>query len=155
MDQAFDFGNANDEQRRAITTTEGPVLITAGLGTGKTFTLVKRVAYLILKKHVKPSTILVAIFTEKAAKELATRISTQHEEGPNHTRATMICMGSLKYTMRPYERDTLYDLDLDPHEQVNRINDPAYAEKVAQMRERLLTWYQETADWVPNCKDMR
>ncbi len=37
----------------------------------------------------------------------------------------------------------------------NRINDLAYAEKVAQMRERLLTWYQETADWVPNRKDMR
>lgn len=83
------------------------------------------------------------------------RISTQHEEGPNHTRATMIRMGNLKYTMRLYERDTLYDLDLDPHEQVNRIDDPAYAEKVAEMRERLLTWYQETADWVPNRKDMR
>ena len=83
------------------------------------------------------------------------RISTQHEEGPTHTRATMIRMGNLKYTMRLYERDTLYDLDLDPHEQVNRIDDPAYAEKVAQMRERLLTWYQQTADWVPNRKDMR
>ncbi len=83
------------------------------------------------------------------------RISTQHEEGPNHTRATMIRMGNLKYTMRLYERDTLYDLDLDPHEQVNRIDDPTYAEKVAEMRERILTWYQETADWVPNRKDMR
>ena len=83
------------------------------------------------------------------------RISTQHEEGPNHTRATMIRMGKLKYTMRLYERDTLYDLDLDPHEQVNRIDDPAYAEKVAEMRERMLAWYQETADWVPNRKDMR
>ena len=83
------------------------------------------------------------------------RISTQHEEGPNHTRATMIRMGNLKYTMRLYERDTLYDLDLDPHEQVNRIDDPAYAENVKAMRERLLGWYQETADWVPNRKDMR
>ena len=83
------------------------------------------------------------------------RISTQHEEGPSHTRATMIRMGKLKYTLRLYERDTLYDLELDPHEQVNRIDDPAYAEKVAEMRERLLTWYQETADWVPNRKDMR
>lgn len=83
------------------------------------------------------------------------RISTQHEEGPNHTRATMIRMGSLKYTMRLYERDTLYDLELDPHEQVNRIDDPSYAERVAAMRERLLAWYQETADWVPNRKDMR
>ena len=83
------------------------------------------------------------------------RISTQHEEGPNHTRATMIRMGTLKYTMRLYERDTLYDLELDPHEQVNRIDDPAYAERVAAMRDRLLTWYQETADWVPNRKDVR
>ena len=83
------------------------------------------------------------------------RISTQHEEGPNHTRATMIRMGSLKYTMRLYERDTLYDLDSDPYEQVNRIDDTAYAGRVAEMRERLLTWYQETADWVPNRKDMR
>jgi arylsulfatase A-like enzyme len=83
------------------------------------------------------------------------RISTQQEEGPNHTRATMIRMGNLKYTMRLYERDTLYDLDLDPHEQVNRIDDPAYAERVAAMRDRLLAWYQETADWVPNRKDLR
>lgn len=60
--------------------TEGPVLITAGPGTGKTFTLVKRVAYLILKKHVKPSSILVATFTEKAAKELVTRISSELED---------------------------------------------------------------------------
>lgn len=38
----FDFGNANDGQRQAISTTEGPVLITAGPGTGKTYTLVQR-----------------------------------------------------------------------------------------------------------------
>lgn len=73
----FDFGNANEAQRRAITTTEGPLLITAGPGTGKTFTLVKRVAYLIVEKGVSPSQIMVATFTEKAAKELVTRISTE------------------------------------------------------------------------------
>jgi arylsulfatase A-like enzyme len=83
------------------------------------------------------------------------RISTQHEEGANHTRATMIRMGKLKYTMRLYERDTLYDLERDPHEQVNRIDDPAYAERVARMRDRLLIWYQQTADWVPNRRDLR
>ena len=43
----FDFGNANDGQRQAISTTEGPVLITAGPGTGKTYTLVQRAIYLI------------------------------------------------------------------------------------------------------------
>ena len=73
----FDFGTANDAQREAILTTEGPLLITAGPGTGKTFTLVKRVAYLIAEKGVEPSSILVATFTEKAAKELVTRIANE------------------------------------------------------------------------------
>lgn len=73
----FDFGNANDAQQRAIVATEGPLLITAGPGTGKTFTLVKRVAYLVQEKRIDPSNILVATFTEKAAKELVTRISNE------------------------------------------------------------------------------
>jgi DNA helicase-2/ATP-dependent DNA helicase PcrA len=51
------------------------VLITAGPGTGKTFTLVQRSLYLIQEKGIKPEEILVATFTEKAAKELITRIS--------------------------------------------------------------------------------
>lgn len=75
--RGFGFGDASDAQRRAITTTEGPLLITAGPGTGKTFTLVKRVSYLVQEKHVDPSNILVATFTEKAAKELVTRISNE------------------------------------------------------------------------------
>ncbi len=73
----FDFGTANAAQREAICTTEGPLLITAGPGTGKTFTLVKRVAYLIAEKDIDPGSILVATFTEKAAKELITRISNE------------------------------------------------------------------------------
>ena len=40
---AFDFGNANEAQRSAISTTDGPLLIIAGPGTGKTYTLVKRI----------------------------------------------------------------------------------------------------------------
>ena len=83
------------------------------------------------------------------------RISTQYEEGPAHNRATMIRMGELKYTMRQYERDTLYDLARDPHELANRIDDPAYAADVARLRERLLMWYQETADWAPDRRDQR
>ena len=43
----FDFGNANAEQRKAIAAADGPVLITAGPGTGKTYTLVQRAIYLI------------------------------------------------------------------------------------------------------------
>jgi len=74
---AFDFGNANVEQREAITTCDGPLLIIAGPGTGKTYTLVKRIVYLITEKKAAPESILVATFTEKAAKELITRITNE------------------------------------------------------------------------------
>lgn len=73
----FDFGNANDNQREAISTIDGPVLITAGPGTGKTFTLVQRAVYMIQEKGVRPEQILMATFTEKAAKELITRITNE------------------------------------------------------------------------------
>ena len=74
---SFDFGQVNDAQKEAILTTEGPVLMIAGPGTGKTFTLVKRLAYLVMEKGVKPSEIMVVTFTEKAGKELLTRISNE------------------------------------------------------------------------------
>ena len=67
----------------------------------------------------------------------------------------MIRMGNLKYTKRLYEIDELYDLDKDPNELVNEIDNPAYAEKIKAMQDRMLSWYQETADWVPNRKDIR
>lgn len=66
----------NPYQQLAIDTTEGPVLIIAGPGAGKTRTLVERTVNLI-QKGTKPEEILVATFTEKAAKELVTRISNR------------------------------------------------------------------------------
>lgn len=73
----FDFGNANENQRLAISNVDGPVLIIAGPGTGKTFTLVQRALYMIQECGVKPEHIMVATFTEKAAKELVTRITNE------------------------------------------------------------------------------
>lgn len=74
---AFDFGTANGNQKKAIQATDGPVLIIAGPGTGKTFTLVKRAVFLITEKKVKPENIMIATFTEKAAKEIITRITNE------------------------------------------------------------------------------
>ncbi len=71
----FDFGRANESQIEAIKTTEGTLLIIAGPGTGKTFTLVQRAIYLIQEKGVAPEQIMIATFIDKAAKELITRIS--------------------------------------------------------------------------------
>lgn len=77
----FDYGNSNEAQREAINSTNGLVLITAGPGTGKTFTLVKRAVYLIQECGVKPEQIMMATFTEKAAKELITRITNELAKG--------------------------------------------------------------------------
>ncbi|MGR6544842.1 ATP-dependent DNA helicase [Paenibacillus tundrae] len=67
----------NSDQQKAVETTEGPLLIIAGPGSGKTFTLVERICYLIQSKNVSADNILVATFTEKAAHELITRISNR------------------------------------------------------------------------------
>lgn len=68
---------ANPQQLEAILATEGPVLIIAGPGSGKTFTLVERLVYLITQKGVVPESLFVVTFTDKAARELTTRISNR------------------------------------------------------------------------------
>ena len=120
----YDFDRLNDAQKEAVLTTEGPVLIIAGPGTGKTFTLVKRIAYLIIEKGIKPSEIMVVTFTEKAGKELLTRISnefTKYELNLNLNEMYIgtfhsVCLRLLKEYSEYVDNDNKYRI-LDAFEQ--------------------------------------
>ncbi len=78
----------NEKQREAVGITEGPLLVVAGAGTGKTKMLTVRIAYLIEKCNVAPNKILAVTFTNKAAKEMRERVRDMVDGGEKVTLTT-------------------------------------------------------------------
>jgi DNA helicase-2/ATP-dependent DNA helicase PcrA len=70
----------NPQQRKAVTAADGPVLIVAGPGSGKTRVLTQRIAYLIANEGVRPWQILAVTFTNKAAREMDARVKAMLNE---------------------------------------------------------------------------
>ena len=68
------LGGLNPDQLKAVTHGEGPLLVVAGAGTGKTQVITRRIAWLIATRRAKPSEILALTFTEKAAAEMQVRV---------------------------------------------------------------------------------
>ncbi len=114
---AFSLADLNDVQKKAAQNTEGPMLILAGAGSGKTRTLTYRIANLIKKKKVHPSQILALTFTNKAAKEMKSRIAELLGSdvapswiGTFHSMAARILR--IEAAAAGYEKNfTIYDVD--------------------------------------------
>lgn len=90
----------NKSQHEAVTTTEGPLLIIAGPGSGKTKTLVERTIHLLIDKKIKPENILISTFTDKAATELITRISERLKENNLKLNLDKMYIGTLHSIFR-------------------------------------------------------
>jgi uncharacterized protein (TIGR00375 family) len=105
VDQIRLRGNLNNAQQEAVKHAGGPLLLVAGPGTGKTFTLAHRIAYLLQQGGARPEQILAVTFTNKAAQEMATRLSQILDDPKRVERVTVKTFHGLCLDIMSVEAD--------------------------------------------------
>jgi len=129
----------NEQQREAVQATEGPLLILAGAGSGKTRVIAHRIAYLIAERNIWPRNILAVTFTNKAAEEMRTRVTkliAELEVGSTplistfHSLCVRILRRDIEAMQAGYSRSfTVYDQDDTVRLTKNCIRDLGLDEK--------------------------
>ena len=133
------LASLNEEQRQAVLATEGPLLILAGAGSGKTRVIVHRIAYLIAEKKIPTWNILAVTFTNKAAQEMRNRVQRllhgEYIEGTPlvstfHSLCVRILRQDIEKLNENYRRSfTIYDQDDSVRLTKNCIRDLGYDDK--------------------------
>lgn len=137
--------NLNPQQRQAVETLTGPLLVLAGAGTGKTRVLTTRIAHLLLHKHALPSQILAVTFTNKAAYEMRERLT--HLIGPTAQGIWLgtfhsLCVRILRRHAERLDRSPDFTI-LDTDDQLRLLKQIITAENIDEKKlpPRLMLYY--------------
>lgn len=149
----LDLNKLNDKQLEAVQQTEGPVLILAGAGSGKTHALTYRIAWL-LQNHIHPFNIIAITFTNKAAREMRSRVNALDPSGDQVWVSTFhsSCVRILRREVQHYGYDNKFSvIDADDAEKMIKncikdlnINDKQYPARsvmayISNMKDELIS----------------